>query len=778
MDAENNTNDFNTHESLNYRESLLQAANKAASLLLNSTTETFDVAFFNAMGAMAEAVKVDRVFIFENHMVGEQLYCTQTYEWSKSAEPQQGKAIVIDILYSDVMPDDWFEKISSGFSIGGIVSQMPPELQQQLMPQGVVSIILIPIFIENIFWGFIGFDDCHNERLFIYEEEEILRSCGLLFANAIGKNKMAKNVLKTTLEMEYQEHLLYAVNQMSILLLSFDEPSFEETLKKGMEIIANAAEVDCIYIWKNQLINNELFCYQLVEWSKQRTDYEDSALFKYEEVVPGWNEILAKGDNINNIVSNLSIIEQNHLSPNGILSILVIPIFIKNKFWGFVGFDDCYKERVFSKKVVTILNSAGLLITNSFIRAEMMKNIKDTSEKLEIALEQATAASTAKGNFLSNMSHEMRTPINAIIGLTSIGLKSLDLERKNVALNKIDNAASHLLGVINDILDMTKIEAGKIELVPVKYNYEKMLQRVQSIIHYHLEEKQQTLVINTPKEFPAYIFGDEQRLAQAITNLLSNAIKFTRANGLIILNTTLTNEGENFFELQIDVIDNGIGIPEENITDLFNPFVQVTSQFKYTQGETGLGLAITKSIVELMKGKIWVDSQIEEGTTFSFTVIVDKVLEEDTIKQTSSNGNMYQEVLKNKSLLIVEDIEINREILLALLEETELVIEYAENGKEAVDMVSKNPQKYDIILMDVQMPVMNGLDATRQIRKIKGNENLPIIALTANVFKDDIDACLAAGMNAHLGKPFDMEKIFEKLKFYLAPLKTTHLLKT
>ena len=756
-----------------YRETLLQAVNKAAGFLLSSNFISFGNALFQAMGVMAEAVKVDRVFVWENHMHDGELCCTQVYEWSVEAEPQQGKAIAVNAKYSEVMPPEWFERISGGKSINGIVREMPRELQDQLTPQGIVSILLVPIFMDDIFWGFIGFDDCHNERLFTADEEAILRSCGLLFANAIARDEMVKNVYETSIQIEHRDNLLNAVNQMAILLLNSDTESFEDGLYESMQLIADAMNVDCVYLWENQTIDGVLCCAQIFEWSIDEAVFDKGVFYKYGEVVPGWEETLSGGECINSIVREMSAPEQAHLSPWGILSILIVPVFAENQFWGFVGFDDYHRERIFAKEEVAILKSASLLIANSFINNNMVKNIRDTSARLELALTQANAASKAKSDFLSTMSHEIRTPMNAIIGSTAIGIKAARIEEKDQALRMIDDAASHLLGVISDILDMAKIEADKMELIPVKYCFEKMLQKVVSLNRFNLDKKQQTLSVDIDKEIPAWVIGDEQRITQAITNLLSNAIKFTHKGGSIHLAAALIGECEDFCKLQIQVIDSGIGIPPERQDKLFDAFEQVDNEYRHMYGGTGLGLPITKRIVEMMGGRIQIDSELGKGTKVTLTVQAERAPKVNTEECTEMHNTSQQDaadidLLKNKRLLIVEDMEVNREILVMLLADSGLLIDCAENGKEAVDMIAADPEKYDIVLMDMQMPIMNGLEATKHIRALHRDKRLPIIALTANVFKDNIEDCLAAGMDDHIGKPVDIDRVFEKLLKHLA----------
>jgi len=406
----------------------------------------------------------------------------------------------------------------------------------------------------------------------------------------------------------------------------------------------------------------------------------------------------------------------------------------------------------------------------------LMRALSHQNERLESALEASNAASVAKGNFLSNMSHEMRTPMNAIIGMTTIGKKASDIEEKNTSLSKIGDASSHLLGIINDILDMSKIEAGKMELFSVEYNIEQMIQKVLTVIHLRSDEKKQDLSLNIDKNIPKFVIGDDQRLAQVLTNLLYNAVKFTPEEGKICLDISLIKEEDDICELRFEVADNGIGITPEKQKKLFDAFVQAENVTTRIYGGTGLGLSISKRIVEMMNGHIWVESDLGKGAKFIFTVKLERYKESDdsSYGYDKSDGEglakaVRDGILKGKYLLIAEDVEINREILISLLEESGLIFDCAVNGREAYDMVAANPDKYDIVLMDLQMPLMGGLEASRLIRSLpeRRRGRLPIIAMTANVFKEDIDACFDAGMDDHLGKPLDIDKVFEKLIKFL-----------
>ena len=521
---------------------------------------------------------------------------------------------------------------------------------------------------------------------------------------------------------------------------------------------------------------------------------------------------------------------------------------------------------------------------------------------IESAREEAERASVAKSEFLSNMSHEMRTPMNAIIGMTAIAKDSDSVERKEYCLQKIEDASTHLLGVINDILDMSKIEANKMELSFDSFDFERVIQKVVNVINFRVEEKHQDFSVNLDDAIPSALIGDEQRLAQIITNLLSNAVKFTPDGGKISLNARLAEKENDVYTVQIEVTDSGIGISDEQKTRLFTSFQQADSSTSRKFGGTGLGLVISKRLAEMMGGRIWVKSEPGKGSTFGFTIraaqgeernkallskevkwgdlrllVVDdhpETLEyfhieavrlglqcdlassgEEAMELIAKNGlyDLYfidwkmpgmngievavrvkqksaekssmvimisaaewsnietdaknagvdhylqkplfhsdivdclntcfgidhEEIKKAHGkkddfsgfhILLAEDVEINREIVLALLEPTQLAIDTAENGVMAVKMFQEAPKPYDAIFMDLQMPEMDGYEATRRIRAIeaeKGSAKVPIIAMTANVFREDIERCLEAGMDSHVGKPLDFDEVLDKLRKYL-----------
>ncbi|WP_245535097.1 ATP-binding protein [Leadbettera azotonutricia] len=399
-------------------------------------------------------------------------------------------------------------------------------------------------------------------------------------------------------------------------------------------------------------------------------------------------------------------------------------------------------------------------------RVLIEEELRHTQEELEKAVADANRANEHKGDFLARMSHEIRTPMNAIIGMTGIVKKKISEPEPNpieilANIGQIETSSQHLLGLLNDILDISKIEAGKIELSDELLDLPKLISTVTTIIKPRCNDKNITFTVNADIEEPAFFIGDSLRLRQVLINLLGNSVKFTPEMGRIEFNVSIKERKDGKALLAFSVRDTGIGISEEAIKNLFKPFEQTSNQISQRYGGTGLGLAISKSIIQLFGGNITVESKVGEGSVFSFEIRLPEAKPEEEIKIAITD---IEGKLKEKRALIVDDVDINRLIAVNMLEYTGILIEEAADGIEALEAFKASPPNYfDIIYMDVQMPNMNGYESSMAIRKLDREDakSVAIVALTANAFKEDIDKAIASGMNSHLAKPLEMDKLLE-----------------
>ncbi|MCM1202100.1 MAG: ATP-binding protein [Bacteroides fragilis] len=409
------------------------------------------------------------------------------------------------------------------------------------------------------------------------------------------------------------------------------------------------------------------------------------------------------------------------------------------------------------------------------IRKEREAERELHNKQLKEALQAAQIASTSKTMFLSNMSHDIRTPMNAILGFASLLERDADNpERVRDYIGKIKASGQHLLSLINDVLDISKIESGKVVLTIEEFFLQDILNAVDAIIRPAAKAKNQEFTITVTEIKHKYLMGDETRLNQILINLLSNAVKYTQEEGNIWLRITeLPQHSSQYEHLRIEVEDNGYGMTPEYLETIFDAFTRAENSTTNKVQGTGLGMAITKNIVELMGGTIEVTSEMGSGSRFVVELelrIPDTEKAEDDNKDNQPAANIAENCLEGRHFLVAEDNEINSEILCEILNIEGATCEVVENGRLAIEYFKQSsPGKFDAILMDVQMPVMNGYDATRAIRSLEREDakEIPIIAMTANAFTEDIRDALESGMNAHIAKPIDMAVLNKTISQYL-----------
>jgi signal transduction histidine kinase/ActR/RegA family two-component response regulator len=577
--------------------------------------------------------------------------------------------------------------------------------------------------------------------------------------------------------LRLQSNLLQAVNTVSAVLINTDADDYGSAVYEALRTLGQAASVDRSYIWESYEQDGKLFCRQLYEWSEgaEPQQGKDFTITTSYDEVPFWKDAVLNGKTLNMLVKDLPSPERETLEPQSIKSILIIPLFHNGQSWGFIGFDDCRDERTFAKEHEQVLRSGGALIVSNILRYRMIQSLVE-------AKETAFAHARAKSEFLSRVSHEIRTPMNAIMGMTRLAQKSDDIATVRRYLNTVEVSSEQLLDIINSMLDMSKIDAGKMGIEREEFDFDKMLKKVANIAQVKLYEKEIKFTIDCKQLFTRYVIGDERRIAQILVNLLDNAAKFTPAKGHVELKIYLPIvDGKNRPILRIEVSDNGCGIAPEVRGRIFQPFEQGDGSAVRLYGGTGLGLAICKHLSELMGGKIWVESEPGKGATFFVEIKFEwgKELDEktkspiatavpapaDSAETTAPADDEPNYDFRGHCVLVAEDIEVNRKLMSLFLEETNIIIDNAENGVETVNKYKANPEKYSVILMDIQMPILDGLSATRQIRSsgLPNAKTIPIIAMTANAFKEDVDLSIEAGMNGHITKPIDIPELLKTL---------------
>ena len=570
-------------------------------------------------------------------------------------------------------------------------------------------------------------------------------------------------------ELDHRDLLLNTVNKAThILLTSKDDDTFYESIMIGMELLGKCVGCDRVHIMKNEMRDGKLYFTYKYKWTNRVGEIGSSMdvgeKISYDDL-PEFKDTLTNDRCIAGPVAEQNSDTRQFLSKIDIKSVLIIPIFIQDEFWGLVSLSDCKKERNFTDDEIDILRSGSIMMSNTLIRHE------NTIEVIN--------ANQSKSHFLANISHEMRTPLNAILGLSVLSLehdKSEDEMQAN--FEKIYSSGKTLLSLVNDILDISRIESGKFELVPSEYEVPSLLNDVINQNLLRISNKPIDFILNVKEDLPEKLFGDDIRVKQIISNFLSNAFKYTN-KGVVELSIDTTIENDSVI-LTIMISDTGIGIKEEDIGSLFTNYVQLSSGTRSVTDRIGLGLPICKNLVEMMDGLIIVESEYGKGSTFT-VMIKQKLVDDDTIgpevaevlKRFSYSDVMYKDEITVKRIkmpyakvLVVDDNITNLDVAKRLLGPYGMHIDTATSGQEAIDLIKNEKVEYNAVFMDHMMPGMDGVEAVRRIRNIDTDyaRNLNIIALTANAIVGNEEMFLKSGFQAFLSKPIDIHELDDILR--------------
>jgi PAS domain S-box-containing protein len=445
---------------------------------------------------------------------------------------------------------------------------------------------------------------------------------------------------------------------------------------------------------------------------------------------------------------------------------LVVPVVRAGQVVAILGVGN--KTTDYAAEDAEAVETVAALVMDLILHKKSQEERTRMEQSLAEAKATAEAASRAKSLFLVNMSHEIRTPMNAIIGLGHLALDADPTPRLRDYLTKITTSAEGLLRLLNDLLDVAKIEAGKIIIEETTFALPALLQRLKSLVAVEADRKGLRLRMTIDPQTPEDLVGDPLRLEQVLLNLIGNAVKFTR-DGEVELTIRPLGAGPDRITLQFAVKDTGIGIRPEQLADIFEPFAQADSSTTRRFGGTGLGLSICQRLVAIMGGEITVESELGRGSTFAFTAGFRRGIPPNHPPEPVPDRAVVAAALRRRRLLVAEDHPINQQVVRELLEQVGVTVNIAGNGREAVAAVTAAPDEFDAVLMDLQMPEMDGYEATRRLREQWPADRLPIIAMTAHAYEDERQRCLAVGMNEHLAKPVAADRLYASLTRWFRP---------
>jgi PAS domain S-box-containing protein len=720
---------------------------------VNISIELLDSKINQALEDVGTSLNVDRVYLF-SYDFDTRIACN-THEWCNngiSSEKENLQSVPMDEML------DWpiIHNRGENILIEDVLSLDTDSIVRQwLEPQGIKTLMSIPLISNNICIGFVGFDSCREYKVWNYEDILVLKFLAELLTNLFDRINKQQEKEQVQTDLIKQTKINEVLFKWASLFINLPLDKVDEQINLVLTNFGEVVDVDRAYIFKYDFQHS--LAYNTHEWCKEGIE---SAIHKFP-VVPfdymmDWVNIHKNGEPV--LIKDTSVLSEDDilrhiLEPQGTKSALSIPIFSEGNCFGFVGFDSVKKLKVWNEEEIMVL----VFLTN------LIYNLQDriqTQEELIIAKNKAEESDKLKSAFLANMSHEIRTPMNGIIGFSKLLMSNNLSDEEKLEYSRIIRVSSNrLIELINNILDISKIESGQMDVFNSLIDLNKMMYDIFEVFEFKALEKNLEFNLEIPDyEHNLNIVSDQIKLQQILTNLVDNAIKFTE-NGFVTFGYC-TNGNRILFYVQ----DSGIGISESYIPFLYERFRQENLELSRSYEGSGLGLAIVKGMTDLIGAEIKVETKKEFGTKFSIELPIDIINLKNITKMNQEHIMLLD--WRESVILIAEDDEVNYKYIEKLLARVKGITSIrAKNGKDAVEFATNN-QEINLVLMDVKMPVLDGYSATKQIKAVR--PDLPIIAVTAFAMLHDKQNALDAGCDDYISKPFEADDILKIINKFLS----------